>query len=69
MDLIESIDEFEVFNQPLYPKNLSDEIGIQRKPPKSLLELIENQLGKGELGKSAQPRLPPSPPKSPPRAS
>ena len=66
--LIESTDEFEVFNQPLYPKNLPDEMGIQRKPPKCLLELIENQLGRGELGKSAQPRLPPPPPKSPPRA-
>ena len=68
VDLIESTDEFEVFNQPLYPKNLLDEMGIQRKPPKSLLELIENQLGRGELGKSAQPKLPPPPPKSPPRA-
>ena len=68
VDLIESTDEFKVFNQPLYPKNLPDEMGIQRKPPKSPLELIENQLGRGELGKSAQPRLPPPPPKSPPHA-
>ena len=66
MDLTESADEFEVFNQPSSPKNLPDEIGIQRKPQKSLLELIENQLGRGEPGKSAQPRLPPPPPKSPP---
>ena len=68
VDLIESTDEFEVFNQPLYPKNLPNEMGIQRKPLKSLLELIENQLGRGELGNFAQPRLPPPPPKSPPCA-
>ena len=42
-----------------------DEIGIQRKPQKSLMELIENQLGKGTPRKSTQPKLPPSPPKSP----
>ena len=42
-----------------------DEIGIQRKPQKSLMELIENQLGKGAPRKSTQPKLPPSPPKSP----
>ena len=42
MDLTESIDEFEVFNQPLSPKSLTEEMGIQRKPQKILLELIEN---------------------------
>ena len=42
VDLTESADEFEVFNQPSSPKNLPDEMGIQRKPKKSLLELIEN---------------------------
>ena len=68
VDLTESVDEFEVFNQPSSPKNLSDEMGIQRKPQKSLLELIKNQPGRGELGKSAQPRLLPPPPRSPPCA-
>ena len=68
MDLIESADEFEVFNQPSSPKNLPDEMGIQRKPQKSLQELLESQPGRGEFGKSAQPRLPPLPPRSPPRA-
>ena len=67
VDLTESADEFEVFNQPSSPKNLPDEMGIQRKPQKSLLELIENQSRRGEPGKSAQPRLPPPPPRSPPR--
>ena len=36
MDLIESTDEFEVFNQLSPLKNLSDEMGIQRKPQRSL---------------------------------
>ena len=68
MDLTESADEFEVFNQPSSPKNLPNEMGIQRKPQKSLQELLESQPGRGESGKSAQSRLPPSPPRSPPRA-
>ena len=50
VDLTESVDEFEVFNQPTSPKNLPKEMGIQRKPQKSLMELIENQPGKGDLG-------------------
>ena len=53
VDLTESEDEFEVFNQPPSPKSLPEEMGIQRKPQKSLLELIENQLGKGGPRKSA----------------
>ena len=32
MDLTESIDEFEVFDQPSSPKSLPEEMGIQRKP-------------------------------------
>ena len=32
MDLTESTDEFEVFNQPSPPKNLPAKMGIQRKP-------------------------------------
>ena len=51
MDLTESVDEFEVFNQPSSPKSLLEEMDIQRKPQKSLLELIENQPGKGGPGK------------------
>ena len=67
VDLTESVEEFEVFNQLSSPKSLPEEMGIQRKPQKSLLELIENQLGKGGPGKSTQPKLPPPSPKSPPR--
>ena len=32
VDLTESIDDFEVFNQPSPPKNMPEEMGIQRKP-------------------------------------
>ena len=69
MDLIESVEEFEVFDQPPSPKSLPEEMCIQRKPQKSLLELIENQPGKGGPGNFDQPKLPPPLPKSPPRAS
>ena len=51
VDLTESTDEFEVFNQPSPPKNLPAEMGIQRKPQRSLL--LESQPGRGEPGKSA----------------
>ena len=62
VDLTESTDKFEVFNQPSPPKNVLEEMGIQRKPQRSLQE------GRGEAGKSSQPKLPPPPPRSPPRA-
>ena len=68
MNLTDSVDEFEVFNQPSSPNSLPEEMGTQRRPQKSLMELIEDQPGKGSLGKFAQPKLPPSPPKSTPPA-
>ena len=68
MDLTESTDDYEVFNQPSLPKNVPEEMGIQRKPQRSLQELLESQPGRGEAGNPSQPRLPPPLPKSPPRA-
>ena len=68
MDLTESTDDFEVFNQLSPPKDVPEEMGIQRKPQRSLQELLESQPGRGEAGKPSQPKLPPPPPKSPPRA-
>ena len=54
MDLTESVDKFEVFNQPSFPKNLQDEMGIQRKPKKKHARVVrECQPGRGEPGKSA----------------
>ena len=40
-------------------------MGFKRKPPTSLLDLIEGQPGKDVPGKS-QPKLPPPPPKPQP---
>ena len=68
MNLTEFVDKFKVFNQPLSPKSLPEDMGIQRKPQKSLLELIENQPGKWGPRKFTQPKLPPPLPKSPPCA-
>ena len=75
----ESSEEFEVFNQPPSSEDIStdldsqqqgdittsDEMGIQRKNQRSLMDLIESQLGRDASGKFAQPKLPPPPPKSP----
>ena len=68
VDLTESTNDFEVFNQLSPPKNVPEEMGIQRKPQRSLQELLESPLRKGEARKPSQPKLPPSPSKSPPRA-
>ena len=68
MDLTESTDDFEVFNQLSPPKNVPEEMRIQRKPQRSLQELLESQLGRGKAGKPTQPKLPPPPPRFPPRA-
>ena len=68
VDLTDSLDKFEIFNQTSSPKSLPEEMGIQRKPQKSLMELIKDQQGRGAPGKSTQSKLPPPPPKSPPLA-
>ena len=68
VDLTDSSDEFEVFNQTIHSEVDLDEIGVQRKPQRSLIELIENQPGKGAPGRSAQSQIPPLPTKSPPPA-
>ena len=68
VDLLDSSNEFEVFNQTLSSEDVSNEMGVQRKPQRSLMELIENQPGKGAPGKSTQSQIPPPLPKSPPPA-
>ena len=45
VDLINSLDKFEVLNQPPFPESISEEMNIQRKPQKSLMEMIEDQPG------------------------
>ena len=54
VDLLDSSDEFEVFNQTPPTEDILDEMGVQRKPQRSLMELIENQPGRGASGKSTQ---------------
>ena len=67
MDLTESTDDYEIFNQPSPSQDVLEEMGIQRKPQRSLQELLESQPGRGEARKPSQPKLPPPPPKSLPR--
>ena len=69
VDLTSLTDDYEVFNQSSPSPNAPEDMGIQRKPQRSLQELLESQPGRGEAGKSAQPKLPPVLPKSPPRVS
>ena len=48
----ESSDDFGIFDQPTSPEEDRDEMGIQRKPQKSLLELMEGQSGKSAPAQS-----------------
>ena len=64
MDLTSATDDYEVFNQSTPSPNRSEDMSIQR----SLQELLESQPGRGEAGRSTQPKLPPPLPKSPHRA-
>ena len=68
MDLTSITNDYEVFNQSFPSPNIPEDMGIQRKPQRSLQELLESLPGWGEVGKPAQPKLPPPPPKSPLRA-
>ena len=68
MDLASATDDYEIFNLHTPSPNTPEDIGIQRKPQRSLQELLESQPGRGEAGRPTQPKLPPPPPKSPPRA-
>ena len=65
VDLTKPTDDFEVFNKLSPPENVPEEMSIQRKPQRSLQELLESQPGRGEARKPSQPKLPPPPPKSP----
>ena len=53
VDLTSLTDDYEVFNQSSPSPNVPEDMGIQRKPQRSLQELLENQPGRGEAGKSA----------------
>ena len=47
VDLTESTDDYEVFNQPSPSQDVPEKMGIQRKPQRSLQELLESQPGGG----------------------
>ena len=72
VEVLDSKDDFEVFNQALSLETSTsdlgqsfsltlDEMGIQHKPRSSLLDLIESQPGKDAPGKAIQSE-PPTPP-------
>ena len=63
--MTDSSDEFEVFNQTIHSENDLDEMGVQRKSQRSLMELIKNQPGKSAPGRPAQSQIPPPPTKFP----
>ena len=68
VDLTSATNDYKVFNQSSPSPNTPEDMGIQRKPQRSLQELLESQPGRGVAGRSAQPKLPPPSPKSPLRA-
>ena len=68
MDLTSATDDYKVFNQSTPSPNTPEDMGIQRKPQRNLQKLLESQPGREEAGRSAQPKLPPPPHKSPLRA-
>ena len=64
----ESSDDFEIFDQSTSPEEDPDEMGIQRKPQKSLLELMEGQPGKNVPAKTIPSQASSLPAGSPPPA-
>ena len=68
VDLASAIDDYEVFDQSTSSPNYPEDMGIQRKPQRSLQELLESQPRREEAGRPTQTKLPPPLPKSPLRA-
>ena len=68
VDLSSATDDYEVFDLLTPSPNTSEDMGIQRKPQRSLQELLESQPRRGEVGRPTQQKLPPPPPKSSLRA-
>ena len=66
VELSDSSEDFGIFDQPTHSEEDPEEMGIQRKPQRSLMELIENQPGKNALAKSMQSQIPSLPTRSPP---
>ena len=68
VELFDSSDDFRIFDQSIHFGEDPDEMGIQRKPQRSLLELMEGQPGKSAPAKSTQSQTPSLPTSSPPPA-
>ena len=68
VEVSESSDDFGIFDQPINPGENPDEMGIQRKPQRSLLELMEGQPGKSAPAKSTPSQASSLPARSPPPA-
>ena len=66
VELSDSSDDFGIFDQPIRSEEDLDEMGIQRKPQRSLMELIENQPRKNAPGKPTQSQILSLPTRSPP---
>jgi len=64
----DSSDDFGIFDQSINSEEDPDEMGIQRKPQRSLLELMEGQPRKNAPAKSTQSQVPSLPARSPPPA-
>ena len=64
----EPSDEFVISGQPIRTEEGSDEMGMQRKPQKSLLELMEGRPGKLIPAKTTSPQASSLPVGSPPPA-
>ena len=54
VQLSDSSEDFGVFDQPIQSEEDFEEMGIQRKPQRSLMELIENQPRKNAPAKLTQ---------------
>ena len=65
VELSNSSEDFGIFEQPIHSEEDLDEMGIQRKYQRSLMELIENQPQKNASGKSTQSQIPSLPTRSP----
>ncbi|XP_050278148.1 uncharacterized protein LOC126719660 [Quercus robur] len=68
VEVSETSDDFGIFDQSINSGEDPDEMGIQRKPQRSLLELMEGQPGKSAPVKSTQSQVPSLPARSPPPA-
>ena len=68
IELSDSSDDFGIFYQSIHFEEGPDEMRIQRKPQRSLLELMEGQPGKIAPAKSTQSQALSLPTRSPPPA-